>query len=97
MPLKTYPFDAARYIDEEGEMEILAEAAASGDAGYLFLALDVVARSRGMTEIARQAGISRKDLFDAALAEDDVDVGRLVEVFRTLTAPSKAAIASAAE
>ena len=41
----------------------MAEAFATGDAGYIAHALGVVARAKGMTEIARQTGLSREQLY----------------------------------
>ena len=47
MPLKTLPFDGAEYLEShEGQIELLADAASTGDATYIRHALDVVARAR---------------------------------------------------
>ncbi len=39
------------------------EAFASEDAGYIAHALGVVARAKGLTDIARQTGLSREQLY----------------------------------
>ena len=41
----------------------MAEAFASEDAGYIAHALGVVARAKGMAQIARQTGLSREQLY----------------------------------
>ena len=55
---KTEAFDAARYLTTpEAQEELLSDAPASGSAAYVAQALGVIARARGMTEIAREAGL----------------------------------------
>ncbi len=98
MSLKTIPFDSAEHLEShEGQIEVLADAASTGDATYIRHALDVVARARGMTDIAREAGITRRVLFDAILDEERTGVEALLRIFRTLGASSEDAAASAAE
>ncbi len=47
MSLKTIPFDSAEHLEShEGQIEVLADAASTGDATYIRHALDVVARAR---------------------------------------------------
>jgi len=41
----------------------MAEAFASGDPGYIAHALGVVARAKGMAQIARQTGLSREQVY----------------------------------
>ncbi len=50
-----------------------------------------------MTDIAREAGISRRVLFDAILDEERTGVEALLRIFRALGASSEDAAASAAE
>ena len=42
---------------------LMAEAFASEDAGYIAHALGVVARAKGMAEIAKETGLSREQLY----------------------------------
>ncbi len=98
MPLKTVPFDGAEHLEsQEGQIELLADAASTGDATYIRHVLDVVARARGMTDIAREAGISRRVLFDAILDEEKTGVDALLKIFRALGAAIQDTTASAAE
>ena len=41
----------------------MADAFETGDAAYIAKALGVVARAKGMTEIARETGLSREQLY----------------------------------
>ena len=66
MALKTTPFDAAEYFDDaESQAELLADAFETGDATYIAHALGVIARARGMTAVAKDAGVTREALYKA--------------------------------
>lgn len=57
-------FDPAEMLtSQEAISTFMADAFDSGDAGYIAHALGVVARARGMTEIARETGLSREQLY----------------------------------
>jgi len=59
-------FDAAQYLDTEVSIAaFLTDILAANDAGLLAEALGDIARARGMTEIAKSAGISREALYKA--------------------------------
>ncbi|MBN9568718.1 MAG: putative addiction module antidote protein [Alphaproteobacteria bacterium] len=59
-------FDVADYLDNEGTIaEYLTAAAEDDDPDFLLRALGDVARARGMTEIAKRAGLSRESLYKA--------------------------------
>ncbi|MET0745695.1 MAG: transcriptional regulator [Microvirga sp.] len=57
MPLETVPFDAARYFtSEDDQAGLLADALKTGEAGYIAAARGTIARARGMTKVAPDAG-----------------------------------------
>ena len=59
-------FDAAPYLDnEETIAAYLTDILEANDAGLLASALGNIARARGMTEIAKAAGITREALYKA--------------------------------
>lgn len=59
-------FDAAPYLDSEDAIATyLTEILGANDAGMLASALGDIARARGMTEIAKSAGITREALYKA--------------------------------
>lgn len=85
MPLKTTPFDAAEYLDDtESQAELLNDAFASGDAGYIAHALGIVARARGMTQVAREAGVTREALYKALSNDGDPKLSTLLGVTKAL-------------
>ena len=79
------PFDSARYLaSPESQAELLNDALASGDAGYVAQALGVIARARGMTEVAREAGVTREALYEALSENGDPRLTTLLGVARAL-------------
>ncbi len=70
MTLKTRPFDIAEHLKTPEEIRIfLQEVAATGSESDFIHALNTAARAKGMTEVARQAGVTRASLYKS-LAED---------------------------
>ena len=64
MTLKTVPYDSAVLLDTPQAMAAyLGDAFASRDLGEIADALGVAARAHGMTELARQTGLSRSQLY----------------------------------
>ncbi len=85
MPLKTTRFDAAEYLSEpEDHAALLADAFESGEPGYIAHALGIIARARGMTEVARQAGVTRMALYKALTPEGDPKLSTLLGVAKAL-------------
>lgn len=54
---------AAALVDDEEIAIFMADAFETGNAGYIAHALGVVARAKGMTQIARDTGLSREQLY----------------------------------
>ncbi len=48
---------------DEAVAAFMADAFATGDAGFIAHALGIVARAKGMTQIARETGLSREQLY----------------------------------
>ena len=64
------PFDAARYLEtEEDILYYLEDAMEGNDPKHIAAALGDVARSQGMSEIAKKSGLGRQALY-AALSEN---------------------------
>ena len=83
--VKTEPFDAAQYLTSpEAQTDLLNDALASGDASYVAHALGVIARARGMSEIAREAGITREALYRSLSEDGDPRLTTLLGVMRAL-------------
>lgn len=64
--IKFGEFDASKYLtDEDAIAEYLAAALEDGDPNVFVAALGDVAKARGMTQIARDAGLGRESLYKA--------------------------------
>jgi probable addiction module antidote protein len=64
--VKTRPYDSAEYLDTpEAIAEYLSEALQDGDPSFISKAIGTAARARGMSEVAREAGVSRENLYRA--------------------------------
>ncbi len=67
--VQTRPFDPANYLETEEDILYYLEAAMEGnDPKHIASALGDVARSKGMTEIAKKTGRGRQALY-AALSD----------------------------
>jgi probable addiction module antidote protein len=65
-PLKLVEFDAARYLDDdEAIAEYMTAVLETNDPDLLLLALNDVARAKGMAQVARDAGLGRESLYKA--------------------------------
>ncbi len=81
----TKPFDPALYITTpEAQQELLDDAFASGDASYIADALGVIARARGMTDVAPEAGVTREALYKSLGDDGDPRLTTLLGVARAL-------------
>ena len=57
-------FDASEYLDNDEAISVfLADAMETQNPGYIAHAIRLVAKAKGMTEIAEKCGISRKSLY----------------------------------
>ena len=66
MTVETVAFEPERYLQtQEAQEHFLTEAIESGNARYITHALGVVARARGMSELARDTGLNRQALYAA--------------------------------
>ena len=82
---KTTRFDAADYLDtEERQVAYIAAALESGDADFVRDALGVVARARGMGEIAKKAGLNRESLYKALGETGNPEFGTVMRIVGAL-------------
>jgi probable addiction module antidote protein len=83
--VKTEPFLAERYLaSKEAQADLLNDAFATGDAGYIANALGVVARAQGMSEVAKTAGITREALYKSLSDAGDPKLTTVLGVMRAL-------------
>jgi probable addiction module antidote protein len=82
---KTTRFDAADYLDtEKRQVAYIAAALESGDADFVRDALGIVARARGMGEVARNAGLNRESLYKALGEAGNPEFGTVMRIVRAL-------------
>jgi probable addiction module antidote protein len=83
--VKTTRFDAAEYLDTpERQAEYISAALETGDAAFVRDAVGIVARARGMGEIARAAGLNRESLYKALGETGNPEFGTMLGVLRAL-------------
>lgn len=81
--LKT--FDPVEYLDsEEGIRIFLSDAFETGDPKYISKALGIAARAKGMTELAKQTGIRREQLYQALSESGNPTLQTLMPVLAAL-------------
>ncbi len=85
MALETRPFDPANYLKTEEDVFYYLEAAMEGnDPKHIARALGDVARSKGMTEIARKTGLGRQALYSALSESGNPTLETLTSVLGAL-------------
>ncbi len=82
---KTTRFDAADYLDtEERQVAYITAALETGDADFVRDALGLVARARGMSEIAKSAGLNRESLYKALGKTGNPEFSTVMRIIRAL-------------
>ena len=85
MPTTTRPFDMAEQLrDEQDIAAYLTLVLEEGDPGELAHALGVIARARGMTQIAAEAGMGREALYKALRADASPRFETILKVMHAL-------------
>lgn len=95
MPLETRPWDAADHLDgPEAIAAYLDAAMEDGDPSVIAAALGDIARARGMTQIARDTGLSRESLYRALSPEGHPEFATVLRVVKALGLRLNASVAS---
>ena len=83
--VKTRPFDAAEVLDSpEMIAAYINEALESEDASAIAVAIGTVARARGMSAVAEEAGLSRENLYRALGGEAKPEFATVIKVLHAL-------------
>lgn len=83
--LKTQPWDSAAYLKSAKDVAEYLEAVFEiGDPGLVAHALGVVARAKGMSEIAKKAGLGRESLYKALSKDGNPKIGTVLKVVHAL-------------
>ena len=85
MTEKLTPYDPAEDLSSDQAIaDFMAGAFETNDPGFIAHALGVVARAKGMTLIAKQAGLSREQLYRSFSAEGNPTLRATLAVMKAL-------------
>jgi len=83
----TTKYDVAEHLRTPEEMAAYLEACLEeddGDAAFIAKALGDIARAKGMTQVARDSGLSRESLYKALSGERSPGFDTILKVVRAL-------------
>jgi probable addiction module antidote protein len=86
-PTATTPYDVAEHLRTPDEMAAYLDAwfeEAPDDAAGIARALGDIARAKGMTQVARDAGLSRESLYRALSADGNPSFATILKVAKAL-------------
>jgi probable addiction module antidote protein len=84
---KTTKYDIAEHLRTPEDMAAYFEACleeANGDVALITKALGDIARAKGMTQVARDAGLSRESLYKALSGERSPEFDTILKVLHAL-------------
>jgi probable addiction module antidote protein len=82
---KTVPWDSAEYLKTDEDIAYYLEAVfEDGDPALVAAALGDVARAKGMSQIAKAAGLGRESLYKALSPEGNPEFATVLKVVRAL-------------
>ena len=83
--IKTRPFDMANCLTDEHDIEeYMRQVLEDGDPAELGAALGAIARARGMSDLARDTGLSREGLYKSLSGERAPSTDTLFKVIKAL-------------
>lgn len=85
--LKTRPYDAIAYLETDEECALYLQAVideSDGDPAVVVEALGEIARARGMTQLARDTGLTREGLYKALRRDANPSFSTVMKVSRAL-------------
>ena len=83
--IKTQEWDAANYLETREDMATYLEAALEdGDSSVITAALGDIARSKGMSEIARETGLGRESLYKSLSVDGNPEFTTVLKVVEAL-------------
>jgi len=85
MATKTIPWDSAAHLETKADMAGYLEACLEeGDAALVAHALGVIARARGMTQLARETELGRESLYKALSVDGNPSFATVLKITRAL-------------
>ena len=93
---QTSPYDVVDYLTTPEDCAAYLDACiqeSDGDAAFIARALGDIARAKGMTQVAKDAGLSRESLYKALSGERNPEFSTILKVTRALGVKLHAAVA----
>jgi probable addiction module antidote protein len=85
MATQTYPWDASDHLETKEDILAYLEAALEdGDPSLIAAALGDIARSKGMTQIARETGLGRESLYKGLSIEGNPEFTTVIKVLQAI-------------
>jgi probable addiction module antidote protein len=85
MTEKLYDYDPAKALTSDDAIDaFMQDAFESRDAGYIAHALGIVARARGMSEVARETGLAREALYRSFAEDGNPTLKSVLSVMQSL-------------
>jgi probable addiction module antidote protein len=85
MQLEARKWDVTDYLDTEERIALFLEAVfEDGDPAAISAAIGEVARARGMTNVARDAGLSRENLYKTLNESGNPEFSTILKVIKAL-------------
>lgn len=85
MTLKTEKWDIGKHLDNDEKIALFLEAIfEEGDPATVAAALGEVARAKGMSQIAKDAGLSRENLYRALSSDGNPEFGTIMRVIKAM-------------
>jgi probable addiction module antidote protein len=82
---KTIPWESAAHLKSDDDIANYLEAVfEDGDPALIAHALGVVARAKGMTQVAQAAGLGRESLYKALSPDGNPEFATVLKVVRAL-------------
>ena len=98
MTLKTLPWDSAAYLETDEDMaDYLDVVLEENDPALVIYALGVIARARGISQLAREIGMERETLHQALSSEGHPEFATVLKVIKALGLRLRAQITKATE
>ena len=80
-------YDTAEYLKTDADMAAYLDACfeeAGDDPAFIAHALGIIARARGMSQLARDTGLARENLYKALSSDGNPEFGTILRVIKAL-------------
>jgi probable addiction module antidote protein len=85
MTIETKKWDIAEHLDSDEKIALFLEAVfEEGDPALISAAIGEVARARGMSQVAKEAGLSRENLYRALSEGGNPEFATILKVMRAI-------------